>query len=153
MILLEDKTKTEIVIQKPFEYKTDYYTILLQNTVTKVVYQFLVEDEFDNKLFYHFNADLSNLMDGEYYLILVPNPYRTEIEITTNLKKYEGYDSAVVLYLANKGDLIINGNAYLVTSANVRNEIIITKELVRIGDYESPSKQYNNQTKYVTYNG
>lgn len=153
MILLEDKTKTEIVIQKPFEYKTDYYTILLQNTVTKVVYQFLVEDEFDNKLFYHFNADFSNLMDGEYYLILVPNPYRTEIEITTNLKKYEGYDSAVVLYLANKGDLIINGNAYLVTSANVRNEIIITKELVRIGDYGSPSKQYNNPTKYVTYNG
>lgn len=87
------------------------YSITLINNLTKEEYQYI--DLIDNNngifsLYYSFEIDVSNLIDGEYTLYL--------------------YDE---------------------------DNTLIQTELVQIGDYinKNTSSTYNNNKKYVTYNG
>lgn len=87
------------------------YSITLINNLTKEEYQYI--DLIDNNngifsLYYSFEIDVSNLIDGEYTLYL--------------------YDE---------------------------DNTLIQTELVQIGDYinKNTSYTYNNNKKYVTYNG
>lgn len=153
MILIKEKGNSDITIQKPYEFSSSLFSILLQNTVTKEVYQFNVEDKnVDNKLFFNFSIDTSDLIDGEYYLLLLSNPYSIDIEVKVNdIDDIEENKKKVFLFV-NKGETIING------VLNIGNEqydriFKITIEMLRVGTYENPSTQYNNEQKYITYNG
>lgn len=86
------------------------YSITLINNLTKEEYQYI--DLIDNNngifsLYYSFEIDVSNLIDGEYTLYL--------------------YDE---------------------------DNTLMQTELVQIGDYVNKhNTSYNNNKKYVTYNG
>lgn len=158
MILIKEKGNSDITIQKPYEFSSSLFSILLQNTVTKEVYQFNVEDKnVDNKLFFNFEFDSSDLIDGEYYMVLISNPSFAPIEVKVNdiddvkIQEQEG----MIYFLVNKGDYITNGELYLTISPKTEYEEIkkITIDLLRVGDYKNPNQQYNNEQKYITYNG
>jgi hypothetical protein len=176
MILINDDIEV-ISIQKPFEYNPEHFTLLLQNTVTKKIYQYIVEDTFENKLYWNFKINTDDLITGEYYTLLLANPLQLHLEINyvTDIKEDErvkralkNKDSVIrnnmfilvneengnqsLLFLMNKGEAITNGSIYIANTEDSDIKIM-TKELTRIGGYESPSKQYNNPTKFVTYNG
>lgn len=180
MIFIKDKNKNNVIqIQKPFNIESEYYTILMQNTVTKEIYQFTVKDNTRwNKMYYTFEINPISLTDGEYYVLLLANPMELIINVEynniNNIKEDERIkeilknnnniltndmfilineeNPTTLIFLMNKGAIITNGDIYIANSQH--NGIkIITKELMKVGTYEKPSTQYNNQTKYKTYNG
>lgn len=139
----------DITIQLPQITDVTNYTILLQNTVTKEIYKYDVEAEND-VIYCHFNIDTSNLIDGEYYLILIANPFRSVIEVTNNIKNFEA--SNVFFYFVYDGDYITEGELYVGISGE-SGVSICTRELVRKGEFENKATQYNKNNKYVIYKG
>lgn len=147
MIILDNTGR--ITVQLPQITDVTNYTILLQNTVTKDIHKFDVEGEND-VIYRHFDINTSNLIDGEYYLVLIANPYNSVIEVTNDIKNYEVNN--VVYYLVNDGDYITDGNLYVGISGDP-GVSICTRELVRKGEFENKATQYNKNNKYVTYKG
>ena len=147
MIILDNTGR--ITVQLPQITDVTNYTILLQNTVTKDIHRFDVEGEYD-VIYRHFDINTSNLIDGEYYLVLIANPYNSVIEVTNDIKNYEVNN--VVYYLVNHGDYITDGNLYVGISGDP-GVSICTRELVRKGEFENKATQYNKNNKYVTYKG
>ena len=82
MIILDNTGR--ITVQLPQITDVTNYTILLQNTVTKDIHRFDVEGEND-VIYRHFDINTSNLIDGEYYIVLIANPYKSVIEVTNNI--------------------------------------------------------------------
>lgn len=180
MILVKNKGKTAtITVQKPFDFNAEHYTILLQNTVTKEINQYTTEDLFYNKLYWSFQISTEDLINGEYYVLLLSNPLQLHLELSYNninnikedervksiLKNQDNIitndmfilvneteDCPTMLFLMNEGAIITNGDILI---ANTENSYIkvLTKELLKFGDYCNPKQQYNNEQKYLTYNG
>ena len=180
MILIKDNgNSTAISIQKPFDFNSTYYTILLQNTVTKEIYQYNVKDVFYNKLYWNFELNADDLITGEYYVLLLANPLQLHLELSYNnindikederVKRIVKNKDAIIqnnmfilvneedgnptlLFLMNKGEAITNGDIYIANTEE-SNIKILTKELLKVGEYHNPTTQYNKEKKFITYNG
>lgn len=125
------------------------FSIAVQNTITKEIAIFTTED-IGNDLYMKFNLNLSNLENGEYYMLIFENP--DSISFYTNMNNPK--EVTYFQYVANNDNLIMNGTFYLVMPTNAKQEITyIQAELLRIGEYKNNSKQYNKEQGYVTYNG
>ena len=157
MILIQNKSKSStIVVQKPYEIELTNFTILLQNVVTKEIHQINVYNSLADSLFFRFeNIDMSSFDDGEYYMLLISNPSFAPIEVSYNDVDSFQIEENKVYFLMNKGDYIMNGELYLVMSPRSEYESIkkITTDLLRVGTYNNPTTQYNNETKFIQYNG
>lgn len=156
MILIKDTSKlTSIKVQKPFSIDVYKCTILLQNTVTKEIHQFNVYNSDNDSLFFKFEFDSSALINGEYYMVLISNPSFAPIEVKINDFDDVKIQEGIIYFLVNKGDYITNGELYLTISPKTEYEEIkkITVDLLRVGDYKNPNQQYNNEKKFITYNG
>ena len=161
MILIKNKDDfNTIFIQKPHKLNERNFTLLLQNVVTKEIFKYNLTDSNIGSLYFKFNINVSGLGDGEYYGLLISNPHFVAIEVEyNNINDFQGKDYEKVIYLlVNNGDYITNGELYLATSLNGSSSVDdsvrkITSELIRVGDYENPSRQYNNQVNYKQYNG
>lgn len=152
MIVVQNKNATNIVVQKPYDIDVGYYTIILQNTITKEITHFTVEDNYSNKMYIHLTLDFSNLVDGEYYMLLVSNPNRLTINITNN---YINDIKTMQMYvtLTNDGIILKNGEDILATTMEMGIDII-TQELIKLGSYTPNNQQYKStENKYITYNG
>lgn len=148
MIILQDN---KLTIQNPLNNTFEgNFTIILQNTVTREVFQYNVENTRNNPLYYHFEIDV-NLNDGEYFLLLVHNPSFAEIDVTSDISNIQdkkmGFEA-----IANDDTVILNGGYYIGFEYEA-NITIVTRELLRIGEYENKTTQYNKNNKYVTYKG
>lgn len=179
MILINTDTITAVFqVQRPFEHFSDYYTILLQNTVTKEIYQYTVKPKKStNKLFYTFEIDIQNLVVGEYYVLIISNPLELVLEVEYNNVNAIEEDNRVkeilknnkdiltndkfilcnevgktMVFLMNKGAIITNGDVLIGNTQNTYIKVI-TKDLLKFGEYKQENKQYNKQTKFITYNG
>lgn len=162
MITIQDKILT---VQKPFNFNYQFYTLILQNTITKEITQFTMSDIDSNSMYIHFNVDNLNLINGEYFLLLLSNNNREEINIVTaeifneNFNKPLDINNEEFYYLVYDGLYISNGDIYLGinkvnnTGGNTEAVQILTKELLKFGDYNAKIKEYNNTKKYITYNG
>ena len=157
MILIQNKSKSStIVVQKPYEIELTNFTILLQNVVTKEIHQINVYNSLADSLFFRFeNIDMSSFDDGEYYMLLISNPSFAPIEVSYNDVDSFQIEENKVYFLMNKGDYITNGELFLVISPRSEYERIkkITTDLLRVGTYNNPTTQYNNETKFIQYNG
>lgn len=155
MITIENNILT---IQKPFNFDFDFYTLIFQNTVTKEIKQITLSDNGTNNMYVHFNVENLNLINGEYFLLLLSNDTKENINVVTteifndNLKKSLIENDEVFYYLVYDNQYIINGDIYLGTTKN-KNIKILTKELLKFGDYKPQIKNYNNTKKYISYNG
>lgn len=157
MILIQNKSKSStIVVQKPYEIELTNFTILLQNVVTKEIHQINAYNSLVDSLFFKFdNIDMSSFDDGEYYMLLISNPSFAPIEVSYNDVDSFQIEENKVYFLMNKGDYITNGELFLVISPRSEYESIkkITTDLVKVGTYNNPTTQYNNETKFIQYNG
>ena len=150
MVILKEKGFKKIsIIKDGFDYEYKWYSIMLQNTVTKEITTYNVEDK-GNEFYFKFNVDI-NLGNGEYYMLLFENPSQLPFYADTNAPK----DIDYIRYLVNDNQTIMSGDFYLVFSTSDKlGEInFIKSEMLRIGEYKSKSTAYNKEQKYVQYNG
>ena len=150
MVILKEKGFKKIsIIKDGFDYEYKWYSIMLQNTVTKEITTYNVEDK-GNKFYFKFNVDI-NLENGEYYMLLFENPSQLPFYADTNAPK----DIDYIRYLVNDNQTIMSGEFYLVFSTSDKlGEInFIKSEMLRVGEYKSKSTAYNKEQKYVQYNG
>lgn len=150
MVILKEKGFKKIsIIKDGFDYEYKWYSIMLQNTVTKEITTYNVEDK-GNEFYFKFNVDI-NLENGEYYMLLFENPSQLPFYADTNAPK----DIDYIRYLVNDNQTIMSGEFYLVFSTSDKlGEInFIKSEMLRVGEYKSKSTAYNKEQKYVQYNG
>lgn len=148
MIILQDN---KLTIQNPLINTFEgNFTIILQNTVTREVFQYNVENIHKNPLYYHFEIDV-NLNDGEYFLLLVHNPSFAEIDVTSDITNIQ--DKKMGFEAIANDDTVILNRGYYIGFGYEANIKIVTRELLRIGEYENKTTQYDKNNKYVTYKG
>lgn len=152
MIIVKDKTeKVEISMIRNSTTYCKQFSIVMQNTISKDIKTFTTQD-FGNPLYMKFNLNLSNLEDGEYYVLVFENPDGLPFDVSTNNPKEATF--AHIRYIANKDMLIMNGDFYLAISGKSDEKIdYIQTELLRIGEYKTPTTQYKAEQKYKTYKG
>lgn len=103
------------------------YSIILQNTTTKQVTTYNVDD-FGSGLFYQFEIDTTSLIDGEYKLYLIYNNQWQDIVINKN-------------------------NIPNSTLGDGTTIVIVTTDLLKVGDYKAAPTAYNRDRNFRTYNG
>lgn len=126
-----------------------YYTLLIQNTVSKEVYTYNLENlNYDENIYYKFNIVLDdNTPDGEYQYLLFENPNQAEVVINYN----NVYDSKLygdTKILVTFTNTLTNGTQILIAGKPI---MWLSSGLIRIGDYKSNNYQYNKQNKYQVY--
>lgn len=155
-------------------YKRCKFSLILQNILTREVYVYnIIPNDKSNALYLDFDIDLSNLPDGEYYALMVDNPnFLPIIPANNNI-----YDIDSFVYITNKGNRIVNGDKYLVTT-NIKYYKYLVNDgdfitnakfflvqsykpdieirplktfLLRLGDYHYENLQMNNNTSYYQY--
>lgn len=147
MINIKDNN---IVIQKPFNIIGNNFTLLLQNTVTKEITIYNVTD-FSENLYFHFEIDNLNLINGEYYLLLISNENHLPLEVITNDINSAKLESVYLLLC--KDMLIINKDVQVITTLKNADVTVVTRELCKVGDYNTTKTEYNNKKTFITYNG
>lgn len=126
-----------------------YYTLLIQNTVSKEVYTYNLENlNYDENIYYKFNIVLDdNTPDGEYQYLLFENPDQIEVVVNYN----NVYDSKLygdTKILVTFTNTLTNGTQILIAGKPI---MWLSSGLIRIGDYKSNNYQYNKQNKYQVY--
>lgn len=125
------------------------YSLILQNTTTKEVYTFDLENQnYAENIYYKFDITLSDDMpDGEYQYILFSNPNKLEVIVdVNNPMQSELYGNPVIMVTYN--NTLTNGTQILVAGKPIP---ILGTGLIRIGDYENNNYQYDKPNTYVSY--
>ena len=125
------------------------YTLLMQNTTTKEVYTFDLENQnYAENIYYKFDITLSDDMpDGEYQYILFSNPNKLEVIVdVNNPMQPELYGNPVILVTYE--NTLTTGTQILVAGKPIP---ILGTGLIRIGDYENNNYQYDKPNTYVSY--
>lgn len=125
------------------------YSILMQNTITKEVYVYNLENQnYSENIYYKFDITLSDDMpDGEYQYILFSNPNKLEVIVdVNNPMQSELYGNPVILVTYE--NTLTTGTQILVAGKPIP---ILGTGLIRIGDYQNNKYQYDKQNKYTAY--
>lgn len=125
------------------------YSILMQNTITKEVYVYNLENQnYAENIYYKFDITLSDDMpDGEYQYILFSNPNKLEVIVdVNNPMQSELYGNPVIL-VTYENTLTI-GTQILVAGKPIP---VLSSGLIRVGDYQNNKYQYDKQNKYMAY--
>ena len=150
MVILKENGIQEIcLIKDDFTYENNWYSLMVQNTLTKEITTYNVED-MGNEFYFKFNVDI-DLENGEYYMLLFENPSQLPFYADTNAPKNIDY----IRYLVNENQAIMSGEFFLVfgTSDELGKIEFIKSEMLRVGEYKSKSSTYYKEQKYVQYNG
>lgn len=127
------------------------YTLILQNSVTKEIFSYNLVDNTPDSIYYEFNIELQDMIDGEYEYLLVENPARLLISSNyNNVFDSEMEDPVIIVNLDGK-PLTAGAEILISDRGEVRRIDVLTFGLMRIGDYKSSKVTYNKQNKYVTY--
>lgn len=150
MIILKDNSiETTISMVRNTTTYCRQFSLVMQNTITKEIAIFTTED-IGNDLYMKFNLNLSNLENGEYYVLIFENENSIPFYTSTNNPTEVTYFK----YVANEDNVIMNGDFYIVMKAETEQKITyIQTELMRIGEYRNPSTRYNKEQTYKTYKG
>lgn len=126
-----------------------HYSLVIQNSTTKQSYVYYLKDlSYSEYIYYKFDIVLGKIPDGEYQYILFANKDNYEVLVNTNnvFKTGVSDDKILVTYeniLTNKTKILIAG----------KQEPILSTGLIKVGEYDSDSYQYNKQNKYKSYEG
>lgn len=125
------------------------YTLLMQNTTTKEVYTFDLENQnYSENIYYKFDITLQEGMrDGEYQYILFTNPNKFQVIVdVNNPMQSELYGNPVILVTYE--NTLTTGTQILVAGKPIP---VLSSGLIRIGDYENNKYQYDKSNTYVSY--
>lgn len=153
MIILKEQGINEISVQKPLsDAYNGKYTVIAQNTVTKELFKFDVEDKnADNSIYFKFELVTDRMIDGEYILVVCHNPFGIELEFDDITNIFETIKNEVAI--VNGEDEITNDGALLVNTEQGQIAVL-SKDIMRIGEFNATATEYNNNTnEYITYNG
>lgn len=154
MILIKENKHTTIDVVRDYGDYNGNYSIVVQNTLTKEMHTYTSNVDIGNALYHKFNVDLTQLEDGEYYMVLLENPDNLPIITNPNNPQKVVGETIEYIYLTNAGDFITNAGFYLVIQGKERVEKElkpVCTELMRIGEYKSPKTQYNSTKQYIQY--
>lgn len=127
------------------------YSLILQNSVTKEIFSYNLVDNTPDSIYYEFNIELQDMIDGEYEYLLIENPARLPISSNyNNVFDSEMEDPVIIVNLDGK-PLTAGAEILISDRGEVRLIDVLTFGLMRIGDYKSSKVTYNKQNKYVTY--
>lgn len=127
------------------------YSLILQNSVTKEIFSYNLVDNTPDSIYYEFNIELQDMIDGEYEYLLIENPARLPISSNyNNVFDSEMEDPVIIVNLEGK-PLTAGAEILISDRGEVRRIDVLTFGLMRIGDYKSSKVTYNKQNKYVTY--
>lgn len=150
MIIVKENGINTLVFLRNGDYAADNYSIMVQNTITKHITTYTVEDK-GNKLYHKFDVDIQ-LESGEYYVLLFRNTQKLRFYAPANAPK----DIDYVRFLVNDDNLVMNGKFYLVlgTPDEPKEEEIhyLKSELMRVGEYKRNVTQYQREQQYIQYN-
>ena len=125
------------------------YSLILQNTTTKEVYTFDLENQnYAENIYYKFDITLQEGMrDGEYQYILFANPNKFQVIVDVNNQfRSELYGDPAILVTYN--NTLTNGTQISVDGKPIP---ILGTGLIRIGDYKNNNYQYDKPNTYVSY--
>lgn len=125
------------------------YSILMQNTITKEVYVYNLENQnYAENIYYKFDITLSDdMLDGEYQYILFSNPNKLEVIVdVNNPMQSELYGNPVILVTYE--NTLTTGTQILVAGKPIP---VLSSGLIRVGDYQNNKYQYDKQNKYTAY--
>lgn len=127
------------------------YTLILQNSVTKEIFSYNLVDNTPTSIYYEFNIELQDMIDGEYEYLLIENP--AKLPISSNYNNVFGAEMEDPVIIVNLDGKPLTAGAEILISemGEVRPIDVITFGLMRIGDYKSSKVTYNKQNKYITY--
>lgn len=125
------------------------YSLVIQHTTTKQFYVYLLKDlGYSEYIYYKFNITLGKIPEGEYQYILFAN--NDEYEVVVNCNNIFKTDVNNEKILVTYENMLTNNTKILVAG---KQEPILSTGLIRVGEYDNNSYQYNVQTKYKSYEG
>ncbi len=131
------------------------YLLIIQNTTTKQIYFKMVGDCGDSKLYFHFpDVDLSELETGEhrYLLFEAPEDDARLVLLQNDPRRFTVTDNKYILVADNK--ILTADDVVLVyTGEDYQTPLCcVATGLIKVGDYENDTKQWDKPQEYKTYN-
>lgn len=127
------------------------YTLILQNSVTKEIFSYNLEDNTPDSIYYEFNIELQDMIDGEYEYLLIENPDKLKVVSNFNNVFESELADPVIMVDLSCGTLTAGAKIMITEMGETHPLNVLTFGLMRIGDYKSSKVTYNKQNKYVTY--
>lgn len=130
------------------------YLLIIQNTVTKKIYPFLVGDCQDSRMYYHFeDVDLRELEVGEhrYLLFEAPEEDARTVVLQNDPRRTTVTDNKYILVSDNK--ILTADDVVLVYTGEGYQTPLCCKAtgLIKVGNYTSDTKQWDKPISYKTY--
>ena len=131
------------------------YLLIIQNTTTKQIYFKMVGDCSDSKLYFHFpDVDLSELETGEhrYLLFEAPEDDARLVLLQNDPRRFTVTDNKYILVADNK--ILTADDVVLVyTGEDYQTPLCcVATGLIKVGDFENDTKQWDKPQEYKTYN-
>lgn len=127
------------------------YTLILQNSVTKEIFSYNLVDNTPDSIYYEFNIELQDMIDGEYEYLLIENPDKLKVVSNFNNVFESELADPVIMVDLSFGTLTAGAKIMITEMGETHPLNVLTFGLMRIGDYKSSKVTYNKQNKYVTY--
>lgn len=127
------------------------YTLILQNSVTKEIFSYNLVDNTPDSIYYEFNIELQDMIDGEYEYLLIENPDKLKVVSNFNNVFESQLADPVIMIDLSFGTLTAGAKIMITEMGETHPLNVLTFGLMRIGDYKSSKVTYNKQNKYVTY--
>lgn len=127
------------------------YTLILQNSVTKEIFSYNLVDNTPDSIYYEFNIELQDMIDGEYEYLLIENPDKLKVVSNFNNVFESELADPVIMVDLSCGTLTAGAKIVITEMGETHPLNVLTFGLMRIGDYKSSKVTYNKQNKYVTY--
>ena len=127
------------------------YTLILQNSVTKEIFSYNLVDNTPDSIYYEFNIELQDMIDGEYEYLLIENPDKLKVVSNFNNVFESQLADPVIMVDLSCGTLTAGAKIMITEMGETYPLNVLTFGLMRIGDYKSSKVTYNKQNKYVTY--
>lgn len=147
MLNIKEKGRRDLVFIR--NNHPDYiggYSVIVQNTVTKEVTIYNVEDT-GNTMYIKFNIDIQ-LENGEYYVLLFENPSHLPFYSDMNDIK----DITYIKYITKDGEYLKSGKFFIVYGISEERIHPLSVDMMKVGEYIHPSTQYKKQQGFIQYN-
>ena len=130
------------------------YILIIQNTTTKKIYTFLVDDCQDSRMYYHFeDVDLRELEVGEhrYLLFEAPEEDARTVVLQNDPRNTTVTQNKYILVSDNK--IITADDVVLVyTGEDYQAPLCcVATGLIKVGDYAASNKQWDKPMEYKQY--
>ena len=153
MIIIKDNlTEVHVKLVRNSFNLVENYSIIIQNTLTKKykIFEQCENIACESSIYLEFSLNLEGFEDGEYEMLIFENNDRLEFVSSSNAPKK--IETSFIRFLVKDGEFIKNGEYFIVVSENQENTLqYISTEMMRIGDYNTNTKQYNKQQQFITY--